>query len=135
MHAGRGNAKKNIAFRDIFPWKKRASLGRANTKACKIVVACGIHAGHLGCLAANQRRARLAAPLRDPFHNARRGIHVKLSAGKIVEEEKRLRTLNGNIIRAHGDKIDADRVVKAGFNGDLEFRARRHHSMRRGWDR
>src|SRR5690606_28857539 len=42
---------------------------------------------------------------------------------KIVEEQERLGALNNEIVDAHGDEIDADRVVLARLNGNLELGA------------
>ena len=123
---------KNISFRDVFAGKKRTSLGRANAKAGEIVVAFSIHARHLGRLSADQRSARLATAFRNPAHHARGNIDIELPAREIVEEEKRLCPLNRHVVRAHRDKIDTDRVVKAGLDGKLEFCA--HAVIRRNED-
>ena len=40
---------------------------------------------------------------------------------KIIEEEKGLGSLHHKIIDAHGDEIDTDCVVNAGFDGDFDF--------------
>src|SRR5208337_5119763 len=117
------HAENDIAFRNVFAGKKRAPLGGADTKAREIVVAFSIHARHFGCLAADQRGARLAAAFRNSTYDPRGGIDIELPAGEIVEEEKRLSPLNCHVVRAHRHNIDTDRVVEARLDGDLELRA------------
>ena len=48
---------------------------------------------------------------------------IELAGGEIVEEEQRLGALHDEVVDAHGDEIDADRVVDAGLDGDLELGA------------
>ena len=48
---------------------------------------------------------------------------VELAGGEIVEEEQRLGALHDEVVDAHRDEVDADRVVDAGLDGDLELGA------------
>ena len=48
---------------------------------------------------------------------------VELAGGEIVEEEQRLGALHDEVVDAHRDEVDADRVVHAGLDGDLELGA------------
>ena len=48
---------------------------------------------------------------------------VELAGGEIVEEEQRLGALREQVVDAHGDEVDADGVVPAGLDGDLELGA------------
>ena len=47
----------------------------------------------------------------------------ELPGGEIVEEEQRLGALDDDVVDAHRDEIDADRVVDAGLDGDLHLGA------------
>jgi hypothetical protein len=47
----------------------------------------------------------------------------KLSHCIVIEEEERLRALDHQIVHAHRDQIDADGVVSAAGDGDLQFGA------------
>ena len=58
-----------------------------------------------------------------PATIARAGLRVELAAGEIVEEEQRLGALHDEVVDGHGDEVDADRVVPAGVDGDLELGA------------
>ena len=48
---------------------------------------------------------------------------IELAAGEIVEEEQRLRALHHEVVDRHGDEIDADGVVPAGLDRDLDLGA------------
>ena len=48
---------------------------------------------------------------------------AELAGGEIVEEEQRLGALDDDVVDAHRDEIDADRVVDAGLDGDLHLGA------------
>ena len=84
---------------------------RADAEAGQVVFAGRIHVGHLGGLAADQRATGQFATARDAADHADRGIDIELAGGEIVEEEQRLGTLHQHVVDAHGDQIDADRVV------------------------
>ena len=47
----------------------------------------------------------------------------RLAGGEIVEEEQRLGALADEVVDAHGDEVDADGVVLAGVDGELELGA------------
>ena len=47
--------------------------------------------------------------------------HIEFGGCQIVEEEKRFGALNDEVVDAHGDEVDADRIVEARLDGDLEF--------------
>ena len=48
---------------------------------------------------------------------------LELAAGEIVEEKQRLGALHHEIVDRHGDKIDADGVMTAGLDRDLDLGA------------
>ena len=85
-----------------------------------------VHARHLRRLAADQRAAghRGSHSATPGDHGTAASIDVSsFASGEIVEEEQRLGTLNDEIVDAHRDEVDADRVVPAGVDGDLELGA------------
>ncbi len=47
---------------------------------------------------------------------------IELAGGEVVEEEQRLGALHDDVVDAHGDQVDADRIELPGFDGDLELR-------------
>ena len=123
MDAGGGEAENDVAFDDVVGRQQLAAFGCADGKACEIVVAVTIHAGHLGRLAADQRAACLSAAIGDARDDGCALIGIELAGCEIVEEEERLGPLHDEVVDAHGDEIDADRIVDAGVDGDLEFGA------------
>ena len=123
MHAGGGEAEDDVALCNVAGRQQLPALGSADGEACEIVVAAGIHARHFGRLAADQRAARLAATGRNAADDGRTLVRIELAGGEIVEEEQRLGALHDEIVDAHGNEVDADRVVLVGVDGDLQLGA------------
>ena len=48
---------------------------------------------------------------------------IELAGGEVVEEEQRLGALHHQVVDRHRDEIDADRVVHAGLDRDLDLGA------------
>ena len=48
---------------------------------------------------------------------------LQAAGGVVVEEEDRLGALHDHVVRAHGDEVDADRVVAAGLDGQPQLGA------------
>ena len=114
MQPARREAEHDVAGRDRAAVERLAALDRADREAGEVVIALGIHAGHLRRLAADQRAADLAAGAGDAGDDVRGGRDVELAGGEVVEEEQRLGALHDEIVDAHGDEVDADGVVPAG---------------------
>ncbi len=123
MQAARGEAEHDVARRDVGPRQQLVALGRADREAREIVVAVGVHAGHLGRLAADQRAAGAAAAFGDAGDDAPAGLDLELAGRVIVEEEQRLGALHDDVVDAHRHQVDADRVGDARLDGDLELGA------------
>ena len=64
MQPARGQAEHDVAFGDRAAVERLAALDRADREAGEIVIARGIHAGHLRRLAADQRAADFSAGAR-----------------------------------------------------------------------
>ena len=123
MNARRGEADHRIARRDIGPRQQRAALGGADRKAAEIVIAVLVQAGHFGGLAADQRAAGFPAAFGDAGDDRGRGFRIELAAGEIVEEEQRFGALHDEVVDRHRDQVDADAVMQAGLDRDLELGA------------
>ncbi len=95
----------------------------ADAESRQIVILAVIHAGHFGRFAADQRASGLHAPLDDAGDEAFTHIDVEFAGGKVVQKEQRLGALNHHVVDAHGDQIDAHRVVAAGVDGEAQFGA------------
>ena len=120
MNAGAGDAEDRIARRDC-QRQKPIAFGGAHRESGKVVLAVVVHARHLRRLAAHQGAAGLAAAFGDPGDHRARLRHRELAGGEIVEEKQRLGAGNDEVIDAHRDKVDPDRVVQAGVDRDLEL--------------
>ena len=99
-----------------------AALGRADGEAGEVVVALDIHAGHLGGLAADQGAARLVASRGDAGDHFPRLARIQLAGCEVVQKEQRFSALHHQIVDAHRHQIDADRVVDAGLDRNLQLR-------------
>ncbi len=64
-----------------------------------------------------------AQPSAIAFDDCGGDILVEPACGKIVEKQKRLRALDDDVVDAHRDQIDADRVVDAALDRDLHLGA------------
>ena len=128
MDPVRGQPQQHIA-RDHARRQRRAAVHRADGETREVEVARRIHPRHLGRLAADQRAARELAAMGDTLDDAGGGIDLQLAGREIVEEEQGFRPLTHQIIDAHGDKVDPDRVVKPCIDRDLELGA---HAIGRG---
>ena len=128
MDPVRGEAEDDIAGLDAAR-QVLAPLHRADGEARKVEVAPVIHARHLGGLAPDQGAAAVGAALGDAGDDAGGLVKLQLAGGEIVQEEQRLGPLADQVVDAHGDEVDADRVHMAGVDGDAQLGA---HPVGRG---
>ena len=77
----------------------------------------------LGRLAADQRRAGLAAAGRDAADELGDADRVEPADRDVVEEGERLGAGAHDVVGAHRDEVDADRVEPADRGGDRRLRA------------
>ena len=123
MWAGRREAEQHIAFNDIVGRQELAALGGADGEAGKVIVLVLVHAGHFCGLTADQRAPGLAAAFRDAADDRNALVGIEFAGSEIVEKKQGFCTLYNEIVDAHGHEIDADGVVFAGVDGDLELGA------------
>ena len=78
----------------------------------------------LGGLAADQARSRRCSqPRGDALDHFGGHVDVEPLADVVIEEEQRLGALDQNVVDAHRHQVDADRVVLAEREGQLELGA------------
>ncbi len=123
MDARRGEAEQHIAGRYVAARQDAVALDRAHCEPGEVVVAAGIDAGHFGGLAADEGGARLAATIGDPGDHRGGDRRVELAGGEIVEEEQGLGALDDEVVHAHRDEVDSDRIVPPGLDGELHLGA------------
>lgn len=111
-HVARGN---RVACQHLIP------LYSPDREPGKIVVAFRIHARQLRRFAADQGTVGAAAS----FGNAGDDIccngRFKPPGAKIVEKEERLGAGDDKVVDAHGDEINADGFMLAGFDRDTQL--------------
>jgi hypothetical protein len=93
----------------------------SNGKACQIIFALSIHAGHLGGLPPQERAFSKHAPIRDAADDRVRNVDVQVATGKVVEEEQWSRPTRDNVVHAHGNEVLPNRAVLTSGKGDLQF--------------
>ena len=123
METARGDADHAIAGGDALSVDDRRPRDDADREAGEVVFARGVHAGQLRGLAAEQSAAGLLASLGDALHDALCDADLELARPEIVEEEQRPGAGRDDVVHAHPDEVEPDRVVDAGEERDLELRA------------
>ena len=123
MRAARCQPQHHVARRDVAARQQPVAFGGADREAGEVVVALGIHAGHLRRLAADQGAAGAPAAFGDAGDDATSGVDIEPAAGIVVEEEQRLGALDHDVVDAHRHQVDADRVGNARLDRDLELGA------------
>ncbi len=123
MDTRRGEANHRIAGCDILSRQQCTALGGADCKAREVIIAVLVEAGHLCGLAADQRTAGLPAAFGDAGNDRRGSFRIELAAGEIIQKEQRLGALDDEIIDRHRHQIDADAVVQASLDRDLDLGA------------
>lgn len=121
MQALRRKTEQEIAWLDVFAGEHLAALYRAHDEACQVIFAGSIHAWHFSRFTANQGAAIPFTSARDALHDASAHRRIELGNGKIVEEEKRFSTLDGDVIDTMIHQVFADSIVAAGGKSDFEF--------------
>jgi len=123
VRTGGGEADDRVAGAGLGAVDDAVLLDEADAESREVVVARRVHAGHLGRLAADQRAPRPQAALDDALDHALGHVDLELSGGVVVEEEHGLGALHDDVVRAHRDEVDADRVVAAGLYGKAQLGA------------
>ena len=90
-------------------------------RAGDVVIAGSVEARHLGRLAAEKRRAVLAARPRDALDDALDQARLDFSRGDVVQEEERPRALHQDVVHAVVHEIGAARVVAGHLDRHLEL--------------
>ena len=111
MRAAGGQREQRVAGADRAAVQHAFALDGANAEARQVVFAVIVHVGHFRGFAADQRGAGLAATGRNAADHGAGDVDIELAAGEVVEEEQRFGPLDQNIVDAHCDEVDADRVV------------------------
>src|SRR4051812_19202507 len=123
MRPRRSESDNDVADSDRAAVDDVAFLDHTDRESREIVLALGVHAGHLRRLAPDEREARLLTPRRDALYDRRGDRNVELAAREVVEEEQWLGALDEDVVHAHRDEIDAHRVVTVHGESDHQLGA------------
>src|SRR3990172_44272 len=93
----------------------------ANGKPCYVVFSFIVKRRHLSRLTSNEGASCILASLRYPLDHLGGLFGVKLTCGKIVEEEERLRPLDYYVIDTHGNQVYAYCVMPVRHEGDFQL--------------
>ena len=121
MHTARRDTHQYVARLDLRSVDQLRFLHDADRKSGDVVFAFGIHARHLGGLAAHQRTAGLAAAVGDTRNDGFDLLGFVAPHSHIVEEHQRFCALRQHVVDAHGHGVDTDCVVLVHLEGQLEF--------------
>ena len=88
----------------------------------EVVLPRRVHPRQLRGLPAEERALRLLAGVGDPADDRLGDAQLELPGAEVVEEEERAGAAGDDVVHAHADEIEADRVVRAGGEGHLELR-------------
>ena len=123
MRTARREPEQHVAGGDPRAVDGLRFLDDAHRESGEIVLAGDERVRVLGGLAADQRAARLLAAGGDALDDVGRDVDVEPLAHVVVEEEQRLGTLDEDVVDAHRDEVDADRVVPIEREGELQLGA------------
>ena len=123
VEAGGGQADDDVAGADRFAVDDIGAVDHADDGADEVVIGAVIDAGHLRGFAADQGAAGLFAAADHAGDELAKAVRIEPLGGHVIEEEKRFRAEDGDVVDAMVDEVLADGVVAVHQHGDLEFGA------------
>lgn len=123
MRAGRRDTDHDIASPNRVASNHAVFLDDTNAKTGHVILTCGVHARMFCSFAANQRGAGLLAAARNAADNPGRNIDIESRCYKVIEKEQRFGTDDSDVVNAHGDQIDSDRIMGVVFDREFQFGA------------
>src|ERR1700730_878546 len=134
MRAGGGQPDDRITGIDPCAVDDRTLLNHAHAEPGEVVIVTRVDARHFGGLTTDQRRSRLDAAFGDTSDYRLRDVDSQLPCRVVVQKEEGLRSLDDNIVHAHGDQVNSNGVVATGVDREPKFcadavRARNEHGL------
>ena len=123
MDARGRQADHEIARLQPLARQQSPPLRRADREAREIEISLRVEARHFRGLAADQRAAGFDAGVGDALHYRGALGGIEPAGREIVEEEQRLGALDDDVVDAHRDEIDADRIENSALDRDSELGA------------
>ena len=122
VHTARRQPDQHVVLPHALGSEHLAFLHHADAEARQVERVVGHHAGMLRRLASDQGAPRGSAPRRDPLDDRDHPLRNDVTERDVVQEEQRLRAGADDVVGAHRDQVDADRIEAAGSARDLELR-------------
>ena len=123
MQARRRQPNQHVAGTDAPAVDHAPALHHTEGEAGDVVLAAPVEGRQLGGLAADEAAAGEPTAAGDAAHERRAATDVERAGREVVEEEERLGADGEEIVDAHRDEIDANRVVTIEGEGDAQLRA------------
>ena len=111
MQPGRRDPDERVALAHAFGAEHLVARDGSDQEPGEIVRARGVHPGHLGGLAAEQRRAAARASIGHPADDAREHRRIDLGGREVVEEEERFGPHRKCVVHAVVHQVRADDLV------------------------
>ena len=111
MKPRRSKSYQDIAILNARRPDHGRSIDDAHGKAREVILVRIHNAGMFGHLPANERTARHLAAICNTRNDLCYRFALKLPYCDVIKEEERFSTRSQDIVHAHGNQIDADRIV------------------------
>ena len=121
MDAGGGDADQGVAGGYILSGDQVFPVYDADRETGQVIFILGIKAGHFRCLAADQGSAGLIAAVTDALDDLGDLFGIILAAGNVIQEKEGLAAGAGHVVDAHGDTVNADRIMPVHQESQLEL--------------
>ena len=123
MWSAGGDSDQRVADPDRGAVDDIGPFDGADAEAGQVVFAVAVHVWHFGCLATDKRGPGLLAASGDSADDGGCDVDIQVPTSEIVKEEQRLGSLHDNIVDAHRDEIDTNRIVAIQVPREHEFGA------------
>ena len=123
VDAGGGQGDDRVSRLHAAAVQNPGAIHRAAGESGEVIFLLAVKARHLGGLAADERRAGLYTAFGNPRDDVRDPLRDIFAAGDVIQEKQRFCTAGDDVVDAHRDAVDADRVVLVHQKGELEFGA------------
>ena len=123
VQAAGGEADDGVAGADGFAVEHFGFFDDADDGAADVVLPRFIKAGHLGGFAADEGAIIFGATAREAGDEFGEDVGLQFAGADVIEEEKRFRAEDGDVVHAMVDEVLADGVVAVHGEGELELGA------------
>src|SRR6185503_20213681 len=121
MSSAACQADYRVARSNILPIYDFRLLHGANGESCQVIFSGWIHARHFRSFPSDEGATSLLATESNTFDHLRGSCNIKFSAGEVIQKEQRFGTLHQNIVYAHRDQVNANRIMPVEVKCQFEF--------------